>query len=229
MSKFITALTSPVGRKFLTGITGIGLLIFVITHLIGNLQLFIGPEVFNSYSHKLESLGIILYILEAGLLITFILHAITGINIYIRKKKARPVDYKVYTTAGGVSKQTFSSRSMMVTGSIILLFTIFHVLSFKFGSGIKEGYVTMAHGIEVRDLHRLVIETFQDLKYVIGYVGIMILLGLHLRHGAWSAFQSLGVMNKKYTSAIYITGVIFALLISLGFIVLPVWIYLKGI
>src|SRR5688572_26680197 len=141
MSKVTTALMSPVGRKFLTGITGLGLSVFVIMHLLGNLQIFVGPDIFNAYAYKLESFGLILYILEIILLVGFILHAIVGVNIYLRKKRARTVDYQVYGTAGSPSKQTFSSRSMIVTGSIIFIFTIIHVLTFKYGPGIKEGYV----------------------------------------------------------------------------------------
>jgi succinate dehydrogenase / fumarate reductase cytochrome b subunit len=226
MSKVTATLMSPVGRKFLTGITGIGLVVFVIMHLLGNLQIFVGPDLFNSYAFQLEKFGLLLYILEFILLIGFILHAVVGINIYLRKKRARTNDYEVYNTAGDPSKQNFSSRSMIVTGSVIFVFTIFHVLTFKYGPGINEGYIAKVNGIEVRDIYKLVSEKFHNIFYVIGYVGVMILIGLHLRHGIWSAFQSLGLMNKKYTPALHGVGVAFAIFIALGFLVLPVWLYL---
>jgi succinate dehydrogenase / fumarate reductase cytochrome b subunit len=227
MSKVTAVLMSPVGRKLLTGITGLGLVIFVIMHLLGNLQIFVGPDKFNGYAYQLESFGLILYILEIVLLIGFILHAVVGVNIYLRKKRARTVDYDLYNTAGSPSRQTFSSRSMIVTGSLILVFTFIHVLTFKFGPGIKEGYVSVVNGIEVRDLYRLVYEKFHNPLYVIGYVVVMVLIGLHLRHGIWSSLQSLGIMSKKYTPAVYSVGVALAVLIAVGFIALPVWLYLQ--
>lgn len=230
MSKFIEILSSTVGRKYLTGITGLGLCAFVIVHLLGNLNLFIGSDSFNGYTHKLESLGPLLYVLELPIVVGFILHAIVGVSVYLNKKKARPVNYSVYNSAGGNSKQTFSSRSMMVTGSIMLIFLVFHVASFKFGPGVNEGYVTMVNGVEMRDLYKLVIEKFQNPAYVIGYVAVMILLGIHLRHGFWSAFQSLGIMNKKYSPFVYTVGVLFAILMAVGFLAMPVWIFFaKGV
>jgi succinate dehydrogenase / fumarate reductase cytochrome b subunit len=225
MSKLINALSSTVGRKYLTGITGIGLILFTIVHLLGNLSLFIGPNAFNLYTHKLESIGPILYVIEIALAICFILHAITGVSVYLNKKKARPVDYSVYNSAGGNSKQNFSSRSMMVTGSVIMLFLILHISTLKFGPNIEQGYVTNINGVDMRDLYRLVIEKFKQLPVVIVYTVVMILLGTHLRHGFWSAFQSLGVLNKKYRPFVYSLGVLVAVLLSAGFLILPVWIY----
>lgn len=221
MDKLITALTSQIGKKLLTGVTGLGLCLFVLGHLLGNLQLFIGAEPFNLYTHKLESLGPILYVIELVVLVGFLLHAGLGVSIYLKKKKAKPVGYALQKSAGAPSKQTVSSRSMMITGSFILLFTIFHVATFKFGAY----YPTMINGIEMRDLHKLVIEKFSNPLYAFGYSAVMVLLGLHLRHGFWSAFQSLGAMNKKYTNAIYTFGIVFAVLVALGFFVLPIWIF----
>jgi succinate dehydrogenase / fumarate reductase cytochrome b subunit len=228
MDKLVDALRSQIGKKLLTGVTGIGLMVFVLGHLLGNLQMFIGSEMFNSYGHKLESLGPLLYLIELGLIAFFLSHAALGVSIALKKKKAKPVTYAVQKSAGGASKQSASSRSMMVTGSILLLFTIGHVISFKYGPGIKEGYVQVINGVEVRDLHRLVVETFANPLYAFGYIAVMLLLGTHLRHGFWSAFQSLGAINKKYSSAIYTLGAVFAAFTALGFLVLPLWIFFTG-
>lgn len=225
MDKLIDAFKSQIGKKLLTGVTGIGLMLFIVGHLLGNLQLFIGPEMFNSYGHKLESLGPLLYIVELGLIAFFLSHAALGVSIYLKKKKAKPVTYAVQKSAGGASKQSASSKSMMVTGSIILLFTIMHVITFKYGPGVKEGYTQVVNGVEVRDIYRLVVEKFTNPLYAFGYVAIMLLLGTHLRHGFWSAFQSLGTMNKKYSPAIYTLSAVFAAFIALGFLVLPLWIF----
>lgn len=227
MSRVITVLSSQVGRKLLTGITGILLCLFVLGHLLGNLQLFIGAEVFNRYAHTLESLGYLLWAIEFGLMLVFILHAIIGTSIYLKKKKARAVGYTVYNSAGNPSYQSSSSKSMMVTGSIILIFTIIHVLTFKFGPGIKEGYVTVVNGVEMRDLYKLVVEKFQNPLYVGLYVAVMVLLGLHLRHGVWSSIQSLGALNRRYRPAVYTVGLVFAFFIAIGFLVLPIWLFVS--
>ncbi|MFN8670891.1 MAG: succinate dehydrogenase cytochrome b subunit [Candidatus Sericytochromatia bacterium] len=227
--KLIDVITSQVGRKVLTGLTGLALCGFVVGHLLGNLQLFVGPELFNSYALKLESLGPILWVVELILLWFFAMHAAIGTSIALKKQKAKPVKYAVSASAGQPSKQSASSKSMIVTGTILLVFTILHVITFKFGPGIKEGYITTIHGEEARDLYKLVIEKFSNPLYAFGYAAVMALLGLHLRHGFWSAFQSLGLNNKKYSPFIYTAALIFAVLMAVGFIVLPIWIFLtKG-
>lgn len=225
MMKINDALTSQVGRKVLTGLTGLGLCLFIVGHLLGNLQLF-SADLFNNYAHKLESLGPVLWLIEVAMLALFGSHIAMGISIALKKQKARPVKYNMYKSAGGNSKQSTSSKSMIVSGTIILVFTILHILVFKFGLGSAETYTTNLHGEEVKDLHRLVVEKFQNPLYAFGSSGVMILLGLHLRHGFWSAFQSLGLNNKKYSSVIYTASLVFAALMALGFLVLPMLIFL---
>lgn len=230
MPKVFETLTSPVGRKILTGITGLALVLFIIVHLMGNLTLFRSPDAFNAYSNFLHEMGWLLYVAEAGLLLFFLVHVYTGISIWWRKRKARPEPYVKYDSRGGTSKQTFSSRTMIVSGLILLAFTIVHLNTFKFGAGFsgEADYVTVVDGQEMRNLSKLVFETFQNEFYVIGYVGVMLLLGFHLRHGIWSAFQSLGAINKKLSLMIYTIGGVFAFIIALGFLVLPIWIYFTG-
>src|SRR5680860_661567 len=108
MPSFLKALKSQVGRKFLTGITGIGLIIFVILHLAGNLKLFGDATAFNEYTYSLESLGWILYLLEIGLAACFLLHAYIGISIWWNRRQARPEGYKKYQTKGGPSHQSWA-------------------------------------------------------------------------------------------------------------------------
>lgn len=227
MSKLITVLTSQVGRKLLTGLTGIGLTLFVIGHLVGNLQIFIGADQFNKYAHNLESLGPVLWIIEIGLIAVFAIHAVVGVSIYKKKKQARPVNYTVYNSAGKPSYQNASSRSMIVTGTILLLFLIGHVATLKFGIGVNS-YTTVVDGIEMNDLYRRTYEVFQNPLFVALYVAVMILLGLHLRHGFWSAIQSLGALNSKYRPTVYTLGVVLAVVLAIGFLVLPVWLYIYG-
>jgi len=225
--KLLNALRSPIGRKIVTGITGLGLTLFVLGHMSGNLSYFSSdPQAYNKYSDFLTGLGALFYAVELGLLAFFIFHIVTGVNIFVRKLRARETTYKVYRSTGTPSMQSFSSRSMIVTGIILAVFLVIHLLSFKYGPGIKEGYVvTLDDGEQIRDLRRLLEEKFQHPLYAFGYPLVMILLGVHLRHGIWSAFQSLGAMNPRLTPVVYVIGGLLAALIAVGFLVLPLYIY----
>jgi succinate dehydrogenase / fumarate reductase cytochrome b subunit len=103
--------------------------------------------------------------------------------IYLGKKRARPTRYGKYASAGKPSRQTLSSRSMILTGVILFVFIVFHVWTFKYGPGMSEGYVVNLNGEEVRDIRRLLVEKFQSPVLAFGYTAIMLLLFLHLRHG----------------------------------------------
>ena len=227
----VAAFSSPVGRKLLTGITGIGLVLFVIAHMAGNLsylleELHLAKEhTYNLYAHKLLSLGGLLYAVEIVLAICFLLHAYLGISIYIRKRRARPEGYKLYKGAGGASRMSISSRSMIYTGVILLIFLVLHLKSFKFG----PVYDVIIDGEIVRDLHRLMTEKFQTPLYAFGYPVVMILLGLHMRHGVWSALQSLGLMNPRLSPVVYPMGLILGAGVAVGFIVVPLYIFFANL
>jgi succinate dehydrogenase / fumarate reductase cytochrome b subunit len=221
--------SSPIGRKILTGITGLGLTVFVLVHMFGNLTFFSPDEqAYNAYAHKLISLGPLLWAIEIGLLAFFVVHIVLGVKIYVGKKAARPVDYAEYKSVGGPSKQSAASRTMIVTGVILGLFLVFHLLSFKYGPSIDDGYVTMLHGEEARDLRRLMVEKFQQPLYAFGYPLVMLLLGFHLRHGVWSALQSLGAMKPSWSPFFYSLAAVIGALIAVGFLVLPLWVYFGG-
>lgn len=220
------AFRSPIGKKILTGITGLGLTLFVLVHMVGNLSYFSSdPDAYNAYSEFLTGLGALFYTVEIGLLLFFVVHIVIGITIYLRKRQAREVGYLRYQSAGSPSRQTLSSRTMIVTGLILLAFLVIHVLSFKYGPGIAEGYVTSIDGQPVRDMKRLLDEKFQQPLYAFGYPIVMLLLAFHLRHGVWSAFQSLGATNPRLTPVLYTVGGLLGLLIAVGFLVLPLYIY----
>src|SRR5699024_9913582 len=121
MPSFLSALKSQVGRKILTAITGIGLVVFVIFHLIGNLKIFGAADAFNSYTYFLESLGWILYILEIGLAICFLLHAWIGISIWLKRRRSRPKGYKKYESKQpnlnhAQKHNDWAARTMIISG-----------------------------------------------------------------------------------------------------------------
>jgi succinate dehydrogenase / fumarate reductase cytochrome b subunit len=218
MPTLLKAAQSQIGRKILTGLTGIFLTLFIIVHLLGNLSLFDGGQAFNIYAQALHNLGPVLYLAEAGLVLLFIVHAWIGISIYLKKKQARPVDYDTYKSKGEPSHQNSSSRTMAITGTVILLFVILHVIHFKYG----QYYEVMVDGESIRDLKRLVVEEFNKPLISVLYVAVMALLGWHLRHGIWSAFTSLTLKNKSYSAVIKSAGVVVAALLAFGFLLLPV-------
>lgn len=222
-------LRSPIGKKLITGITGLGLVVFVLEHMIGNLAMFSGNDAYNEYAHFLMSLGPVLYVLEAGIVAFFVFHIVNGIQIWMGKRKARPVGYDTYRSAGKPSQQSASSRSMIITGSILGIFLVVHLFSFKFGPGgpgnADAAYVANVGGEEMRDLAKLVREKFSSPLYTFGYTFVMVLLIAHLRHGIWSALQSLGAMRPSLTPLVYGIGAVIGGLIGLGFLALPLAIY----
>ena len=224
-SGFWTVASSPVGKKMLTGITGLAWGLFVVLHMVGNLGYFGAGEAYNIYADKLVSTGPLLIAVEVVLVVCLLIHAAIGIHIYIGKRRARKQGYRKYVSAGRPSLQSTSSRSMILTGLVLLIFLVIHVKSFKFGPGIAEGYAVLVDGKEIRDLKRLVTETFQNPLYTFGYTAVMVLLGFHLRHGIWSAFQSLSTMNKRLTPVVHGLGLVLAMGIAVGFFVLPLYIY----
>jgi succinate dehydrogenase / fumarate reductase cytochrome b subunit len=219
------ALWSSVGKKFIMAITGLAMVIFLIEHLSGNLLLFSrNPDPYNKYSHFLISFGSILYVAEFILIAILVFHMVSAISITIGKMKARPIDYYKTGNAGSPSKKTLASSTMIYTGAVLFIFLIIHLKTFKFG----PNYTTDVDGVEMRDLHGLVWEVFQSPGYVTWYVAAMVLLGSHLWHGFWSAFQSLGVSHPRYTPIIYGIGIMVAAVLAVGFLGIPIWIYFTG-
>jgi len=229
MGKASSILGSTIGKKFVMAATGLSLVAFVLFHLSENLVLLFGTrKLYNQWTHILESMAPLLYVAELILAAFFVFHIISGIQVYLGKRKARPESYAKSARAGGPSRRTTSSVSMIFTGLVLAVFLVIHIVTFKYGPNVAEGYVHNIDGVAMRDMYRLVVETFGQPQFVLFYSVVMILLGLHLRHGIWSAFQSLGTMKPSLSSLTYGLGVLVAILVGLGFLVLPVWIFFCG-
>lgn len=226
MVPFTRLFTSTLGRKYLMGATGIALVFFIIMHLLGNLTLYTqSGDAINNYASKLNMLGFAKIILELGLALTFVVHIITAVQVTLTSKGARAVQYDSLKTKGGPTKNTATSRNMILTGIVLLVFLVIHIYQFRFGPGIAEGYTTMINGEMVWDLHRVVVEVFSNIYWVAFYSACMFFLGFHLRHGFWSAFQSLGAMNPRFSKPIYATGFALAILLTFGFFFIPIYVY----
>lgn len=217
---------SSIGKKLLNGATGILLLAFIVAHLAGNLTIFFGQNALNTYAATTHSLGPILIAIELALGAVFLLHAGSAIAVWRDKQRARHGRNQVVAGKGGPSRQTLASRSMIVTGLVLLVFLIIHLYQFRFGPGESEGYVATLRGRPVWDLWRIVVETFKQPVWVAFYMAVMLLLGLHLRHGFWSAFQSIGALGPRLRPLAFSVGLVFAVVIAAGFFALPIYVYL---
>jgi succinate dehydrogenase / fumarate reductase, cytochrome b subunit len=209
---------STIGRKQLIGVSGIGLSLFVLMHMLGNLLILVGPKAYNNYSHSLTSNPLI-YLAEAGLLAMFAMHLVIASMISLKNMGAREGRYAV--PAKGAKRTTLTQRSLWAQGLLILVFTILHLITFKYGPEYTANY---GQG-EIRDLHRLVIEVFKQPLYVGWYMVALLVLGFHLSHGVGSSFQTLGIHQVRFQGAIRRFSIFYAVIVSLGFIVQPLYVF----
>jgi succinate dehydrogenase / fumarate reductase cytochrome b subunit len=217
---------SSLGKKIFMGFSGLMLCGFIVVHLIGNLTLLSqDKDQFNKYAHFLTTgVGSLIYVAEFLLASIFLVHFIYGILVTIDNWRARPKRYAVVKDAKHTSKKSLASRTMIYTGIITIVFIIWHLLHFKFGEMVMY---TTADGNVIRDLYIVVYKFFGEIINVVLYIVVMSLLGFHLSHGFWSAFQSLGLNGKGFTPFVYSLATLFAVVMAGGFIVLPIWIFIN--
>lgn len=225
MSNFLTA---SIGRKFLMSITGLFLMMFIMVHLCINLLLIVDDsgELFNLGANFMATNPAI-KIMEPILGLGFVVHIIWSLIISIQNMKARPVGY-------AVSQQSYSSawasRNMLVLGSLILVFLVMHVINFFYVIKFEPHSMgkVMVSGVEMEDTYTLVAGLFKtsiiyDLAYVVGGL----LLGFHLAHGFWSAFQTIGLSNKVWINRLQLIAKIYAILVAVGFSIIPLYFLIK--
>jgi succinate dehydrogenase / fumarate reductase cytochrome b subunit len=226
----IPYLATTVGKKVVMAITGLLLGLYLVLHLAGNLLLFLGPPTFNAYSHFLISNPLIVPV-EIGLLATFLIHIYEAAMNWWTNRQARPVGYYQsvrryfgYGWAGKPSRKTIASTTMIVSGVIIVVFVIIHLLQFKFGP--EYAVSSAASGtVGERDLYRLEIENFSNALIVGFYALCMVVIGFHLWHGLSSALNSLGVDDPRATPTILRVGRVVAVVLAGGFLFLPIWVF----
>jgi succinate dehydrogenase / fumarate reductase, cytochrome b subunit len=218
-TRFKRYFSSSVGTKLLIGVTGLLLFLYLVLHLAGNALVFAGPEVFNEYSHKLISNPLVIPI-EIALLLVFLVHVYKAVRMLIANQAARPVRYAKKAMAGHTSRKSFASSTMIASGLVVFVFVMIHVKQFKFGSY----YQTVADAA-VRDLYRTEIEIFQNPFWVLLYVIGTLVVGLHLRHGIASGFQSIGFDHPLYTRRLTTWGIVLAVIIGGGLGLIPIWVY----
>ncbi len=220
MGWLTTSLNRSIGKKFVMALTGSLLMLFLIIHLIGNLTLYGGREAFNGYVETLEVVKPVVRVIEVILAAIFIFHIFNGVRLWWENKKANPGKYAI-----NANKEitTFSSRTTIVTGSIIFIFLVLHLSTFWYQFNISGHPETGSF-----EFYDIVVYWFNQPVYSIVYIIAVLLLGFHLNHGFQSAFQTFGWNNKKYFPVIKLTGTIYAIVISLGFASIPLYFLLTG-
>ncbi len=226
-------LKSSLAKKYWMAFTGLFLCTFLVGHLLGNLQLLLpvsdaARDQFNEYGLFMTTNPLIM-ILSYVTYFSILFHAIDGVILTINNNKARPKGYVSFRPS---TNSTWSSRNMGLLGTVIFAFIVLHMNAFwakmKFG-GLDDTIYTTENGDRVKDLYTLTIATFQDpdygLIFVIIYLIAMAAIAFHLKHGFASGFQSLGANHPKYNGFIRKFGYAFAILIPLGFAVIPVYIH----
>jgi len=202
----------------IVAITGVILIVFVIGHLIGNLQIFLGPEWINAYSQHLRDLGPLLWLIRIFLLASVILHIYFTILLAIENRRARPERY----IDRNYVKASWASRHMVVSGLVVLTFIIFHLLHFTARKFNPQFPLLKLDPLNRYDVYSMMVYGFQNVYVSTFYVVGLFLLTLHLTHGSSSFFQSLGLNNERLTPKLAIGGRVFAWLLFIGYTSIPV-------
>jgi succinate dehydrogenase / fumarate reductase, cytochrome b subunit len=209
---------SSVGRKMIVAVTGVILILFVIGHLLGNLQIFLTPDWINGYSQHLHDLGPLLWLIRAFLLVSVILHIYFTILLAIENRRARPEAYRDRNYV----KASWASRHMVVSGLVVLAFVVYHLAHFTFRATDARFASLKPDARGHYDVYSMMVYGFQNVYVSAFYIVGLFLLTLHLTHGSSSFFQSLGVNNERLTPKLAIGGRIFAWLLFIGYVSIPI-------
>lgn len=213
MQKALTFIDTTIGKKVVMAMTGLVLFGFTLGHMVGNLQVFMGPEVFNHYAVSLHELGALLWIARAVLLVCFVAHIAMALQLVSQSAAARPVAYKKKVN----KRTTFAALTMKFSGFTLLFFVLYHLAHFTF-PGVAMGAYEHQHYSQV---YTNFVNGFSIPWVVAVYIAAMISLGLHLYHGSYSLFQTMGLNNPLRNDAAKSLAQFVALVVTVGNIVLP--------
>jgi succinate dehydrogenase / fumarate reductase cytochrome b subunit len=217
---------SSLGKKYIMAVTGVVLFLFVLGHLAGNLQVFLGPEALNRYGHFLQTNPELIWPARLVLLLMLVLHVWSAATLSLENKAARPVAYAEYQPVGS----TYASQTMLMSGSVVFVFVLYHLLHFtvqvKYLNLTGQNFVDFTDPERRHDIFKMMVVGFNNGWVSAFYILGMALLCLHLSHGASSMFQSLGWKNDAYRPYLDKGARLLALLIFLGYTSIPVAILL---
>lgn len=226
MSPGVNFWISSIGLKALMAVTGLVLILFLMGHLAGNLQVLTGtPGLMNEYAQFLrEGTHGMVWLIRATLLLLFVIHVVVAITLWFRNRRARPERYAV----DAVVQAGFSTRTMIWTGLIVLVFVVYHLLHFTFGKTHPEIYhlVDPEHGI---DVYSMVVLGFRNAPVAIVYIAAMVVLGFHLRHAIFAFLQTLGLSNPRYERMVRTVAPVLAVVIAVGYVLIPVAVLLGAV
>jgi succinate dehydrogenase / fumarate reductase, cytochrome b subunit len=209
MTWALTFYSTSIGKKVVMAITGLILFGFVIGHMLGNLQVFVGANQMNTYAATLKANAALLWGVRIVLLVAVLLHIVAAVQLTRMSLHSRPEGYHYKD----VIQADYAARTMRWSGPIIAVFVIYHLLHFTSGSVHPQ--------FDVHDVYRNVILGFRVWPVSVFYIIAMVALGLHLWHGVWSLFQTLGLVNPKSDKIIHRLAAMATLAIALGFISIP--------
>ncbi len=225
MGWLLRFLNSSIGQKITMSLTGLFLMLFLVVHLAGNLQLLNddGGEAFNAYSYFMTHNPLIT-VISYGNYFFILYHAFRGITLWLRNRAARgATNYAVHHTRA----REVSARNMAWYGIVILVFIVIHMWQFWFQMHFGSLPVVDVAGYDhpVKDLYIPVVAAFSNIYFVVFYVVSMVVIAFHLWHGFWSSFQTLGLNHRKYTPLIRLVGYAYSILIPAGFALIPLVVY----
>ena len=213
MNWLVKTFSSSIGKKQVQAVTGLLFCLFVAVHLMGNLTIYAGKESFLSYVDHLHSFEALVTVAEFGLIFFAVLHIGMGLYLFLENRRARPVAYAVDKSAGG---RTIGSRTAPYTGALILVFVIFHLIKFRFVDKMTiNDFVILSN-------------TFAEFGFwTLFYIAGVIVVAVHVSHGFWSGFQTLGLNHPKYMPLVERVGIVFSLIIGIGFASIPVFLFVS--
>lgn len=217
MNAITSFFTSSIGRKWAVAVTGLLLFGFVVGHLVGNLQIFLGPEPLNRYGAFLQGLGELLWAIRIGLLLMFVIHIVATVQLRMENRRARPVKYAVTKR----TRATFAARWMLLSGLTVLCFVIFHLMHFTV-QNVDRTFLTLHDAQGRHDVYRMMIMGFTNKAASAFYIVGVGLLALHLNHGFQSLFQTLGLSSAKLAVGWAKSSQALSWLIFLGYVSIPV-------
>jgi len=207
---------SSVGRKVVMSLSGVGLFGFVVVHMLGNLQLFFGPEPINHYAHLLKSNAEIIWPARYGLIACVVVHIVTSLSLWYENRQARDHRYSQYQPTGS----SLASRTMLLTGTLFLAYVVYHLLHFTIGT-VQPEYMKLVDAKGRHDVYRMMVLAFSDYRVSVLYVLGTGAICFHLSHGASAMFQSLGWKNHAYAERMTNVAKLVSFLIFLGYCAVP--------
>ncbi|MFQ5599958.1 MAG: succinate dehydrogenase cytochrome b subunit [Candidatus Krumholzibacteriia bacterium] len=217
MNSFVRVMQSSIGAKQVMAVTGLGLVLYVIAHMLGNLQVFLGPDALNAYGAKLHAVPGFLWGARAGLLVLLILHVIAAVRVTRLNRAARPERY----VKNESQEASYAARTLMWSGVLIVAYVVYHLMHFT----IRNVHTEFSHFRDAQghhDVYRMLVGSFQNPAIAVAYVVAMVLLGMHLSHGIGSFLQTLGFAHPRYNAGIRLLGPVMAIIIVVGYISIPI-------